>query len=795
MHNILSHNQLAGWKQSVESLAHTIDKTMEEADQINDYYNCLIECDESQSTCKRICRGILSQQPIDEQKTVTEGPHRKVGVQYYRAIANKPMGIKHEIKSQLAKLLATEDLVVEHRFVETAQFNVHTRVLTLPRWERASNTVYDMLVGHEVGHALFTPDQDPPKGIPHSFVNIVEDARIEKLMKRKYPGLSKTFFKGYSELSDQDFFCLEDEDIGKMSLADRANLYYKIGNYIDIPFFNFDESRILKMIADCETFADVCFAAEEMYNYDKKSKKEQENPDIPASSSAQSGGEDMTHEQMQEEAEKREQANEDTEGDSQTSDSEIQQDTDTSNNAGASDEPEVKTVDSLDESLRELISNHGGENVYVELPKVNLDTVIANNKDVHDYIDSNWNRLREDSPFQTPDSLFTQFKRSAQKEVNYLVKEFECKKAADSYARASVSRTGVLDCSKLHTYKYNDDLFRKVTTLADGKNHGLIFVLDWSGSMAPVLDDTCKQLFNLIWFCKKVNIPFEVYAFTNEWIRHKTLPGGSWAPLPSHYEAEEGQLAVDENFCMMNILTSKVNGKTLECQMKNIYRIAYYFSCRGCYSYEPGGRVSLSGTPLNEAIVTLHQILPKFQSENKLQKVQCVVLTDGEAGFLNRHATVIDYKGEERIGSRRLIADRTFVRDRKTGHTYQVKYSSHEFTDLLLQNLKDNFLDTNLIGIRVLVPRDANSFIKMYHHNSSEVEKIQNSWRKEKSFVIKNSGYDSYFGMSSTALNQETEFEVDEGATKSKIKSAFVKSLKTKKLNKRILGEFISLVV
>ena len=702
--------------------------------------------------------------------------------------------MKHEVKSQLAKLLATEDLVVEHRFVETAQFNVQTRVLTLPRWERASNIVYDMLVGHEVGHALFTPNQDPPKNIPHSFINVTEDARIEKLMKRKYPGLSKTFFKGYSELSDEDFFCLEGEDINKMTLADRANLYFKIGNYVDISIKGEEEKEIINMIADAETFADACLAAEVMYRYDKKSKQEPENPDIPASSSPQAGGNDMTHEEMQEEAEKREQANEETEGDSQTSDSEIQQDTDTSNNAGASAEPEVKTVDSLDESLRELISNTGGDNVYVELPKVNLDTVIGKNQDIHDYIDANWN-TRDEDPFRTPDSLFTQFKRSAQKEVNYLVKEFECKKAADSYARASVSRTGVLDCSKLHTYKYNDDLFRKVTTLADGKNHGLVFVLDWSGSMANVLEDTLKQLFNLIWFCKKVNIPFEVYAFTNEWIQHKISSNGGWEPLPSHYEAEDGQLVVDENFCMMNILTSKVNGKVLEHQMKNIFRIAYYFGCRGCYSYEPGNRVSLSGTPLNEAIITLHQILPKFQSENKLQKVQCVVLTDGEAGFLNRHAIVTDYKGEERIGTRRLIADRTFVRDRKIGCTYQVKYRYHEFTDLLLENLKDNFTDMNLIGIRVLAPRDANSFIKLYHENYSEVEKIQNHWRKEKSFTIKNSGYDAYFGMSATALNQETEFDVDEGATKAKIKSAFVKSLKTKKLNKRILGEFISLVV
>jgi len=706
--------------------------------------------------------------------------------------------MKHEVKSQLAKLLATEDLVVEHRFVETAQFNVNTRVLTLPRWERASNMVYDLLVGHEVGHALFTPDQDSPKGIPHSFVNIVEDARIEKLMKRKYPGLSKTFFKGYSELSDQDFFCLEGEDISKMTLADRANLYFKIGNYVDIPFFNFDESNIVKMIADAETFADACLVAEMMYAYDKKSKEEEQKQDVqmPApSSEGQSGGSNESEEKKEDGEVDDSQETESKQGESESS--EQLGDGEKSDNAGASAEPEVKTVDSLDESLRELISNHGGENIYVELPKVNLDTVVAKNQEVHDYIDANWSIREEDDPFQTPDSLFIQFKRSAQKEVNYLVKEFECKKAADSYARASVSRTGVLDCTKLHTYKYNDDLFRKVTTLADGKNHGLVFVLDWSGSMANVIEDTCKQLFNLIWFCKKVNIPFEVYAFTNEWIVHETLPSGAWAPLPSHYEAKEGQLVVDENFCMMNILTSKVNGKTLEHQMKNIFRIAYYFGCRGCYSYEPGRRVSLSGTPLNEAIITLHQILPKFQSENKLQKVQCVVLTDGEAGFLNRHATVTDYKGEERIGSRRLVADRTFVRDRKTGNTYQVKYRFNEFTDLLLKNLKDNFTDMNLIGIRVLNPRDASSFIKMYSGDtwSDEAVKINNTWRKEKSFVIKNSGYDAYFGMSATALNQETEFDVDEGATKAKIKSAFVKSLKTKKLNKRILGEFVSLVV
>ena len=105
------------------------------------------------------------------------------------------MPISHEIKSQLAKLLATEDIIVENRSVETAQFNVETRVLTLPLWDRASNSVYDLLVGHEVGHALFTPNVDPPKEVPHSVFNIVEDARIEKLMKRRYLVFQKVSLK------------------------------------------------------------------------------------------------------------------------------------------------------------------------------------------------------------------------------------------------------------------------------------------------------------------------------------------------------------------------------------------------------------------------------------------------------------------------------------------------------------------------------------------------------------------------------------------------------------------------
>ena len=167
------------------------------------------------------------------------------------------MAVKQEIKSQLAKLLATEDIVVEHKSCETAQFNVHTRVLTLPLWEKASNEVYDMLVGHEVGHALYTPDEwDWQDEIPHQFMNVVEDARIEKLIKRKYMGLAKTFYRAYNELQKKDFFQIDGEDVDSFNLADRANLYYKIGSFLDISFSD-AEKEIIDLIGKCESFADT----------------------------------------------------------------------------------------------------------------------------------------------------------------------------------------------------------------------------------------------------------------------------------------------------------------------------------------------------------------------------------------------------------------------------------------------------------------------------------------------------------------------------------------------------------
>ena len=736
------------------------------------------------------------------------------------------MLVKHEIKSQLAKLLATEDLIVENKKVETAEFNVHTRVLTLPRWEQASNNVYDSLVAHEVGHALFTPDVDwrETHDIPHVFVNVVEDVRIEKLMRRKYAGISKTFYNGYHELSDNDFFDLDGKDISDLNLADRINIYNKIGSFVDVSFSD-AEKKILSLVESCETFEQVLDASQTLYEYCK----DEVNSDDDESS--EQVAEVEPTEDGTEEIEANDQGEETEEQEFQTPESSTQgssqydpvledfEDMDMGD-ATQSEEPTVETAESLADKLKDLINLDGVENTYVELPKLNLEDVVVPNDAIHKVCNDSWEEsiaynkqfidkkdfFSEANIFEDVDAEYVQFKREAQKEVNYLVKEFECKKAADSYARATTARTGVLDCSKLHTYKHNEDLFKKVTTLADGKNHGLVFILDWSGSMHTVLKDTVKQLYNLIWFCKKVNIPFEVYAFTQEYplVRWDESRGEMARITP--YTEKNNTAQVPDWFSLMNFFSSKVNAKTLDDQLKNIWRVTGaimghgYHASHGGYGHRYNFRtplgMNLSGTPLNETLVALHQILPKFKKENKLQKVQCVILTDGEAQPLRYHKEVQRQWEDEPYLGTSYFSSNVFLRDRSIGKTYSfskmVQYS--DMTDILLENLRDKFQDINFIGIRILESRDAGQFVRRYTGYCELYEKVMKEWRKEKAFSLKNSGYHRYFGLSSKMLNTDAEFDPIHDATKAQIKRDFIKSLKGKKMNKKILSEFIELV-
>ena len=719
------------------------------------------------------------------------------------------MTVKFEIKDQLARLLATEDLIVEHKKVETASFNVNSRVLILPMWDKASNNVYDMLVGHEVGHALFTPNVDISKfKAPSSFINVVEDARIEKLIKRKFPGLCKSFFRGYWELHEQDFFEVQGLEVSDISLIDRINLYYKGSK--DMVFFD-GEQQFVDRTGQTETFEEVCDLAAEIHAFMKEQKKKEQEeleklkedaPDADMGDSIQKGSGETTDEEGEESEEEGKDDNShplfDEDQDGQGSSISV-------DNSQGGDEyekeiDEALTDKNLSKNLESLVDNSmGRETTYLSVPSVKTDTIVVSPQDVWDYFDRKTAELEsEEHHYYNYQSIqysydeYDSFKQSAKKEVNYLVKEFECRKSATAYARATTSRTGILDTTKLHTYKYNEDLFKKISVIPEGKNHGLIFILDWSGSMNFVLRDTVKQLLNLVWFCKKVKIPFNVYAFTNEWYRtcdDDRIPQMPYDEL-LHQAFADYELRINDTFNLLNMISSDSSVKEFEQHCKNLFCLA----CNSSNSYNYP-RLSLSGTPLNEAIVSLHSLIPEFKSKYKVEKLNTIILTDGESQTMGYNKSYMGRDGETLHGHYSVNSYGCSLRDRKLGRTYNFDNDWAGLTKVLLQNISEKFPEVNFIGIRLMQGSDARRFIaSSTSYDYDMTDKMMKVWKKQRSIALDNTGYKKYFGMSAAALANEDTFEVQQDATKSQIKRAFSKSLNAKKLNKKILSQFMELI-
>ena len=719
---------------------------------------------------------------------------------------------QQEIKGNLAKLLATENLVVEHRNVPTAQFNVDTRVLTLPNWDKASSIVYDMLVGHEVGHALFTPNEDWTEKVkvPQSYVNVIEDVRIEKLMKRKYPGLRKSFAGGYAELNALDFFEIQDENLEEFALIDRINLHYKVGAAALIPFA--EEERVFVTRAEnTETFDEVLRLAEEIRQFVESQQQEQQQNQQESSLNNEDGKMELNQDSEGEDSDETEQQQQQSGGDDLT-DEELEEEFDRENpqyNKGG-EHYEGETQEKFDRKAESLSdTNYGRDITYVEIPeKVNLDKHIVDWKVVHEWIDSQ--RGEESEKYHEYDDRksladvyreYQEFRNENKKEVNYLVKEFECRKSADAYARSSTARTGILDTKNLHTYKFNDDLFKRINIIPDGKNHGMIFVLDWSGSMQYEIFATVKQLLNLTAFCKKVQIPFEVYAFTNEWQKvARALEsgekieyyGGWYGNSYREYKGlNKGEIYIPEGeFHMVNLLSSRSNPKDYERQCKNFFAEAYAFGHRTLYHWTVG--VELSGTPLNEAVVLLNTIIPKFKKDNDLQKVNACILTDGEAMSLSYGAGT-QYEGEEeKVRPRSLDYGNVQLRDRKTGRIYKKMDGYQNTTTTLIQQVRDRNAGVNVIGFRILPPNRLSEFVARFA-DYSKYEEVQKQWRKEKSAILPfPKGYSALYAISSKNLDEDVEFEVKEGAKKGEITRAFKKMLKSKSTNKKLLNSFVS---
>jgi hypothetical protein len=712
------------------------------------------------------------------------------------------MTVNSEVKGTLARLLATENLNVEHRAVPTAYFEVDNRTLCLPIWKDVSGSVYDLLVGHEVGHALYTPLEygEMSKEIPQDILNVLEDVRVEKLMKRRYPGLAKSFFNGYTELDQKDFFELEGKDISKMSFIDRINIHYKIGvvgNRTIVPFER-EEMQWVNRAADTETFEDIISLSKELMEYLKRKKEQMQdaNADVPQSATGGGPGEGEG-EQMEFGPSNSDQQNQS--GSTQGSDFENDEgstpaagDYTPAGGKGAADEFQSETYRSLAENQKQLVDNRAKDYIYVNLPKFDLDNTIVSYKKIFDNFNE-WfknNITKNEKDIVASSKKYHKYRKESIKTVNYLVKEFECRKAADQYARANTSRTGVLDTQKLHTYKFSDDIFKKITTIPDGKNHGLVFYLDWSGSMGNIMLSTIKQLYDLVWFCKKVAIPFRVYAFSDNYNNSILFRG-------SPTKNELNTIHVDGNFRLFEFISSKMNAKTMDKLMEYLFVNADGLRGHSNYNLD----FSLSGTPLVETITSTPQVVEKFKSEEKVQKVNVIYLTDGEAAYptFNKHIDRLNSTYDQPLGGNHNY----ILKDPKTRYQRKIEIDGNSITNQFVDYIS-NIVDYNLLGFRLCSKGEVRLQASYAGIDGCKLYELEKEWDKNKSVAIHNCGFDELYLMQLPKSSygyyrywdpndQEeiNEIKVNESASKSQLANAFKKHMTGKMVNKTILSKFV----
>jgi len=743
-------------------------------------------------------------------------------------------------KSIIAKLLAEEDIFVVYKKMETAYFNPKSRELGLPIWndEMMTPNIEDLMVCHEIAHALWTPldmlEQARVRKISHSFVNIIEDVRIEQKVQERYRGSVAVFNRGYDDLAAKDFFGIDDKDVSELNLIDRINLFFKIGSRKQKIEFSDEENVWVKKVSKCKTPDDVLNVAEELYKWMKENQPEEEqeenSPDDSAENSDESNDTDSNTSSSEEgeEVEGGEEKNasnnagsdnnetggEETgggkTGNEETEQSDDNDDITTSNGSGGKGDIIAATDTDVNNAIEKLIDENATDRVYANIPDISGDDIIIKYDDIIKEA-SNFYKLNKstDDPFysKTKEAVVN-MKTDSKKTVAYMVKEFEMKKSADQYARAAVSKSGSLDMRRLHTYKYNDDLFKKVTTLPGATNHGMVMVVDWSGSMYENLTGTLSQLYNLIWFCRRTQIPFEVYAFSNS---HRALYNED-GNIENYLESFKAGNLVLDNMKLLNFFSNKMTVSQEMNMMHFLWMVANQYGHNrkndyGLPCYMPA-IFGLASTPLNETIIAMMDIVPKFKKETGVQKVNTIFLTDGAS---NSNRNVHDFRFDERKNEhfevqKYLGSDKDVIlTDPKTHKSYEIK-SLNRMTDTLLKIFKERVRGMNLIGFFIAGSGRSGRIDKRvlsYHTNvpsySDEMTAILRKVNKEKFYAVTGdvTGYDElYLLAGGDSLQVENGGLSDDlqGASKAKLKSAFGKSMKSKVTSRQLLNKFVKLV-
>tara|TARA_E500000178_G_scaffold45780_1_gene41005 strand:- start:136 stop:2478 length:2343 start_codon:yes stop_codon:yes gene_type:complete len=756
-------------------------------------------------------------------------------------------------KSQLAKLLATENITVQHNNVATASFDVGNRVLTLPIFKIKNKHVYDMLITHECGHALHTKVDDWSEiGSDDRLrmaVNILEDTRIDKIMQKSYPGVVNDYKKGFDVLNDSNFYGLDDNNINELSVLDKINMRSKSLERLDIEFSD-DELKIVKKVDNIKTFDDVMTLAKDILAYQEKEDKKQmmnqgdismsggDNEDADGEQDSDEHKDDdgqMRNEDSHSDSDKESESDETERKDDETYTEyqdrleklkdEMKLEEEMANSSMApkdmQDDDFGITNRQFEKSVQELTqTDKSSKRAYANLPNAKLENTIITYKqwfkDFGNSIDEDYHEKYKSQML----SRYSKFKSDSMKTVNYLVKEFEMKKSATAYKRASTSKTGVIDPMMLSKYKFTDDIFKKLTIVPDAKNHGMIILVDWSGSMSDVLPSVIQQLMNLAWFCRKINIPFEVYAFSNYYGYDYDTRSRN---LTESFDLKSGDINM-KDFKLVNFLSHKMNNQDFEHGMLNMYLTLECTDNRG-YGSKPiidwsdsdddGNYLArpislpscmhLGSTPLNQALATMIDIIPKFKSKYNIEKLSFITLTDGASDSGEGIVDDITYgeQNKERQIHTQNVDGRLVINVKGKNYDMQsntrsVSFSSDRMTSLLLQIIKQRY-DTNNIGF-YLIPaksrRHLHWAIDEYdskgNYIGSNLDDVMKDLTKDNVHLTPKSGYDKYFiTVGNTRVESADLSSLDSDAKTSDIKRLFRKSMTGRLKSRVLLNNFI----
>jgi hypothetical protein len=767
-----------------------------------------------------------------------------------------------EQKSQLAKLMATENLTVQHQKIHTAKFDPINRVLYLPIWQNMSGDLYDLLTGHEVGHALYTPadgwhsaatDKSKPSSYKN-FLNVVEDARIEKKVKRRYPGLKTSFQKAYKELFERDFFGIRYRDINSMAFIDRLNVFTKSQYTADWIKFTDEERSFISEVESLETWDDVVRLTDKIFAYSKDEQFELQQNDFVYSDDDHEEGEDgdgvksfdmdsADDGENSQDADSGSDSDSDIEKDSKPNENETEDvsdgdddpegsyDFEQSSSLNRVKESEISEKDAFipdcvtDEEFRRrenlLLDEKSKPYIYLNIPKYNkqysvtpAEKVISQIEEYYSAIDPFSNKPIIDS--ETIRGFLNNFKNRNDRFINLLVKEFEMRKAAKAFSKSRLCDTGDIDINKLSSYKFDDNIFRKVMLTPKGKNHGLILLLDKSGSMSSNMAGSIEQILILSMFCRKVNIPFVVYGFGCSDEAY-TSDHGSKGDMYKIFSREKNEIDICP-VAMREYLNSSMSNSNFTRAIKALLCLKWSFEYR--VRHQRPKSESLSNTPLTEAIFATGYLMKEFRKKHNLDLSSLIIIHDGDSDDINKYWGSNEYTGKPTIERFHPSWQNVIIQDVANKFQYKLE-NMNKYDTMLLSALKwfNHVTGSKVFGFFLTEGSHSAKFslrhryvfndgehyeTKRYkaHVNRdygtenallAEMNKIIKEFKSEKFVACKTHGYhDFYIVAGGTDLNAEDgEIEIEGKVTAGKLKNAFMKFNKRRIVNRVLVSRFI----